>query len=605
MADTFTPGLRARRLANRARQVRANPALWIGAILLVVFGYLIAAPMLEIATGSARVQDGDARRAGADIGTWTAYYWHRLVASPLAETLLYTPLRNTLVISAVYSVIAMVMGVGLAFLMVKTDLPFKRAISVAILVPYIVPSWTVALAWTTLFGNDRVGIGAPGVVMSLTGWTTPDWLAYGPVPIIAVMAFNYYAFSYLLTVGALSTIDRGLEESAQLHGASERTIARRITLPLILPALGSAFVLTFAEGIGSFGPAAILGIPVRYDVLATSLYQSAAIGRFGEAYVLTLLLIVMAAVTIYANTLLIGRRRSFTTLTGKGGSARVIPLGRWRMPLLVLVLAFVGIAAVLPIVLLIWQSLQLRIGDYSLSNLSLAYWIGEVDGLRGILVDPRVQSAAWNSLRLGLMVAVLTALTGILVGYVVVNRRGTWLARGVEQLAFVPYVIPGIAFGAIYLTMFAQPIGPLPSLYGTLWILVLAASVNRLPFASRTGVSAMMQISPSLEEAATLHGAGLGTRMRRILLPLSKKGFLAGFVLSFISTIKDLSLVILLVTPSTNVLTALTFGYIELGRRQFADAISVVIVIIVLGATWGVQWATRTDPLQGFGDTRT
>ena len=126
-----------------------------------MFGYLIAAPMLEIATGSLRVQDGDARRTGADIGTWTGYYWDRLFASPLAETLLYTPLRNTLVISAVYSVIAMVMGVGLAFLMVKTDLPFKRAISVAILVPYIVPSWTVALAWTTLFGNDRVGIGAP------------------------------------------------------------------------------------------------------------------------------------------------------------------------------------------------------------------------------------------------------------------------------------------------------------------------------------------------------------------------------------------------------------------------------------------------------------
>lgn len=582
-----------------------TPALWIGTILLIISGWLILAPMAEITFGSFQVQEGDARRTGLSIGEWTAYYWERLFVGPLSSRLLYQPLVNTLYVSVIYTVIAMVMGVGLAFLLVKTDLPFKRFISVAILIPYIVPSWTVALSWTTLFGNDRVGIGAPGLVMSVTGWTTPDWLAYGPLPIIMVMAFNYYAFSYLLTVGALSTIDRGLEESAQLHGASDRTIARRITLPLIMPALGSAFVLTFAEGIGAFGPAAILGIPVRYDVLATSLYQSASVGRFGEAYVLTLLLIVMAAVTIYANALLIGRRKSFTTLTGKGGAQRVIALGRWRLPCLVLVLGFVGIAAFLPIGLLIWQSLQLRIGDFSLSNLTLAYWIGEVDGLRGILIEPRVQSAAWNSFRLGLIVAFLTAFLGILVGYVVVNRRGTWLARGVEQLAFVPYVIPGIAFGAIYLTMFAQPIGPLPSLYGTIWILVLAATVNRLPFASRTGVSAMMQVGPQLEEAATLHGANLWTRLRRILLPLSKKGFLAGFVLSFISTIKDLSLVILLVTPSTNVLTALTFGYIELGRRQFADAISVVIIVMVLGATWAVQWLTKTDPLKGFGDART
>lgn len=595
---------RGRLALNRFKQFFTTPHQWMGAFFLIVFGYLILIPVSQIVLSTLRIQEGDTRRAGGEVGEWTLYYWQRTLSGDLAQRIFYEPLANTLIVSAGYTALAMTIGVVLAWLLVKTDLPFKRFIGVSALIPYIVPSWTIALAWITMFGNDRVGIGAPGVLQSTLGITPPDWLAYGAVPIIVVLAINYFAFTFLLTASALATIDGRLEESAAMHGASGGHILRRITLPLILPALGSAFILTFAQGIGTFGAPAFLGIPVRFYVLSTQLYQSAGLGRFADAFALTLVLIVMAALAISMNSMLLGRRKQFTTMTGKGSTHRTVRLGRWRWPVGAAVLLFVSAAAFVPIGLLVWQSLQMNLGNFAVQNLTFAYWTGRVDGIDGILIDPRVQRAAWNSLRIGLAVAVSTALIGVMTGYVVSKARGTWLARVVEQMSFLPYVIPGIAFGAIYLTMFARPVGPLPALYGTIWIIILAAVVNRLPFASRTGISAMMQVGRSLEEAAEVHGANLFTRLWRILLPLTRRGFLAGFILSFVSTVKDLSLVVLLVTPQTMVLTVLTFGYVELGRRQFADAIGVVIVVIVLGCTWLAQWLTKTNPLSGFGGSQ-
>jgi len=592
---------RTTRVRNRLLQILKSPYHLLGGGFVLVLGYLILVPLVEIVIASLQVQDGDVRRTGSPVGTWTSYYWHRIFLGPLSERLFYEPLRNTAVISAGFTGLAMTLGTTLAWLLLKTDIRLRGFIGFAAIIPYILPSWTLALAWITFFGNTRVGVGAAGVFQSLTGVAPPDWLGYGPLPIIVVLGVNYMAYSFLLASAAFATIDSRLEEAAVLHGVPLGRILRSITLPIILPALGSAFILTFANGIGTFGVPAFLGIPVRYNVLATSIYQSAGLGRFGDAFALTLVLVGIAGAIIVLNNLLIGRRRQFTTMTGKGSTYRRISLGRWRTPITLLVAAFVAISAFVPITLLVWQSFQLRLGDYSLQNLTLAYWVGEVYGIKGILVSQRVRDAAGNTLVTGLAVGVVTAFVGMLIGYVVTKKRGTLLARAVEQISFIPFVIPGIALAAIYLTMFAQARGPIPSLYGTVWILMLAFIVARLPFASRSGISAMVQIGGSLEEAAEMHGAGFWTRFRRVLFPLAKRGFLTGFILSFVATVKDLSIVVLLATPDTMMLSALTFGYVDLGQRQFADAIGVVIVAIVLACTFFAQWLTKTNPLQGFG----
>lgn len=596
-----SPATMVRALANRLKQSFLTPQVLMGWLFVVVFSYLIIVPLIHILISSFQVQDGDVRRIGAEVGEWTIFYWTRSLTGRLGQRFFWEPLRNTLFVSFAYTALSMVIGVVMAWLLVKTNVYFRKFIGFVAIIPYILPSWTLALAWITFFGNDRVGIGAAGVLQNLVGLTPPDWLAYGPLPIIVVLAVNYSAYTFLLASAAFATIDNRLEEAALLHGTPQFQVIRLITLPIILPALGSAFILTFAKGLGTFGVPAFLGIPVRYTVLATSLYQSTSMGRFGDAFALTIILILLAAITIGINNKLLGRRKQYTTMTGKGSSFRRIDLGRYRLPISVGLTSFVAITAFVPIVLLVWQSFQLRLGGYSLSNLTTAYWNGEVYGIQGILVSPRVRAAAWNTISVGFSVAAFTAAIGVLIGYVVSKRRGTLLASAVEQISFIPYVVPGIAFAAIYLTMFAQPRGLIPALYGTVWIVMLAFTVNRLPFSSRSGISAMMQLGTSLEEAAELHGAKFGTRMARILFPLTKRGFLTGFILSFVSIVKDLSLVILLVTPQTMLLTPLTFGYVDLGQRQFADAIGVVIVIIVLGSTFLAQWLTKTNPLSGFG----
>jgi iron(III) transport system permease protein len=589
------------------RRINALKLLWhlphrsLSWLFIAVFGYLIVVPVVEIVVGSFQVRERDIRRIGAAVGEWTLFYWERAFASPFSQSIFYEPLKNTVVVASGFTLLSMAIGVSLAWLLVKTDMPFKKLISTATIVPFILPSWSLALAWIAVFRNDQIGVGAPGLIQGVFGYAPPDWMTYGPVPIILVLAINYAAFTYLITAASLTTVDAALEEAAEIKGATGFTRFRLITLPLILPGIGSAFILTLAAGLSTFGVPAFLGSPTNYQTLSTSLYAAAGAGRFGDAYVYIIVLISISLVAIYANARLLGSRRQYTTMTGKGAIRKTVPLGRWRWPITATVLTVLFLGAVVPIVMLAWQSLQFRLGDYSLSNLSLAYWTGRRGDLSGILVDPRILNAAWNSIRLSVSVGVLTAFVGVLVGYAITKGRGSRLARLLEQVSFLPYLIPGIAFGAIYLTMWAQPRGILPALYGTFALLVLAAFVNRLPFATRTGIAAMMQVGPALEEAAQVKGAGVVRRMRSILFPLVKGGLLAGFILSFVSTIKDLSLVVLLITPRTVVLPVVTMGFAELGYRQLADAISVLIIVIVLGGTWLAQWLTKTDPLTGFG----
>ena len=170
----------------------------------------------------------------------------------------------------------------------------------------------------------------------------------------------------------------------------------------------------------------------------------------------------------------------------------------------------------------------------------------------------------------------------MILGYAIVKGRGTRLSKIVEQLSFIPYVIPGIAFGAVYISMFTKPVGPIPPLYGTFALLVVVSVAKHIPYSSRSGVSAMLQVSKELEEAAAIAGASPWQRFKRIIFPLTSTGFVSGFLLTFITTMRELSLIILLVTPTTAVLASMTMRYIENGNEQQADAVIILLIILVL-----------------------
>jgi iron(III) transport system permease protein len=379
-------------------------------------------------------------------------------------------------------------------------------------------------------------------------------------------------------------------EAGEMAGASRARVAARIALPVVLPAVVSSALLAFAEGVSNFASPALLGLPVRYQTLSTRLYGSISTGQVERGYVLSLLLIVVAALILYVSTRVVGRRRSFATITGKGGRQRLLHLGRARGPVAAVAMSAVALTTVVPLLVRMLSSLVRRTNSLT-GGLTLHFWSGGSDptiaqGQSGVLRNPQIVEATVTTVMLGLAVAIVATVLGLAIGYTVVRLRGAApVTSSLSTLSFLPMLIPGLAFGAAYIAQFGRPIGPLPALYGTFAILVLAGAAYTLPFASQSGKSAVAQISRDLEESATVAGAGLLRRIGRITIPLASRAMLAGAVLVFVKMVRDLSLGVLLVTPATPLLSVVTYRYASEGFAQFANAITVIIAAISVGAT--------------------
>ena len=596
-------------LAFAYYKLRTRPEFFISGFFLVALSFLVLTPLVEIIRDALTYQSYDlAYRPAAEEGAFTTFHLERVFTGRLSKALFVKPMVNSLLIGAGVTVLGVIIGSLLAFVLVRTDIAFRPFFGSLAVVPYMMPSWVMALAWLVLFKNDRIG-GAEGMITYFFGVQPPDWISYGLVPIVICLALHYYAFAFLLMSGALMTVDSELEEAGAVAGMARWQRMIRITMPLLLPALGSAVVLTFIRSLGTFGTPALLGLPVRFFTLSTQIFNSLNARNSGDGFVLALVLVVMAAAFIYANTRILGVRKSFVTLTGKGFRQRPIALGAWRWPLTALVGLFIASIIFMPMILLLWESLVFTPGDYSFNNMTTYFWIGsggEIDlahGEAGLFINDRFLSALWNSVRLGFSAAGVNGLLGLFVGYCIVRTRGTTLSRSLESIAFAPYIFPSIALGAIYIGMFSTSYGPLPALYGTFFLLVLITVVKNLPFTSRTGIAAMHQIDKSLEEAARAQGIGWFRRMSKIIVPLSTSGIMAGMLLTFITAMRELSLIILLVTPSTQVLAGLIFGFNDQDQTQHAAAATLVLVLIVIAVNILVRRMFGAASLMGLRQT--
>ena len=580
---------KSRRLKNQIKAVVTNPYNLIVLIAIVLLTYLIVFPLLDMISTSFTLAQKDARLAGGTAGSFTLYYWQRLLGSALTKQMLLQPLLNSLLIGVCVSFFAILIGSVLAWLMVRTDLPFKPFFSLAVIIPYMIPSWCKSQAWLTMFKTERIG-GAPGFLMSL-GINVPDWLAYGPVAIITVLSLHYYAYAYLLVSAALNSINSELEEMGEIQGASKPLILRKITLPLVLPAMLSAVILTFSKAIGTFGTINYLGSPVSFRTLSSELYSNSKSQNTQTAFAMAILMICIASLSVFINQRLIGARKSYATIGGKGGRSTPIGLGGWKPIVTIILFIFFLVGIIMPVIILILESCMLKEGTYSLSNFTLYYWIGEGDpnimeGVSGIFKNETFMMSLVNSLKLTLVNGVFGTIFGQMLGYICAKGRGKLHGKLVEQLVFIPYLIPSVAFGGIYLSMFSKPqtlfgVTLIPALYGTFALLTLTSVVKHLPFASRAGTSNMLQISGELEEAATIEGAGFFKRFVKIVFPLSKGGFISGFMLIFVSIMKELDLIILIMTPKTSTLPYLAFQYQNQNCPQASNCVAIVMFSIV------------------------
>ena len=590
------------------RRIYLTPERVLSTLFIIILAFLVVVPLFLMVQETFVVHPLERFQIPeSKVGDYTLSHWYRFFISDSAYAFFYRPLINTLVISFGLSFLALVIGGSLAWLVVRTDIPFKNAISNWAIVPYILPSWTLALAWISLFKNDRLG-GEQGIFVALTGVETSDWFAYGLFPITVTLALHYFPFAFLLIGGALRNIDAQLEESAALLGATRFTIIRRIIVPLVLPSIMATFLLTFARGLGTFGTPAFLGGPVREFVLSTSLYANLIGQRPGLGYLAALVMIGIGMLVLYMDHKMVGARKSFVTVTGKGARANLIDLGKWRLWVTGLIIIFLFSVIVVPLLALAIDTVMLIPGVYSWENLTLHYWIGEASysiglgtGEAGILQNSQLLSALGNTFTLAFVVAAITGITGVLVGYAIVKRRGTFVSKCLDQMSFLPYLIPSIALGATLLAMFAVPRGPIPSLHGTFLLLVIVCSISSLPYAVKAGISAMRQIGNELEEAAVMVGATWWMRMWRILIPIQKSTYFAGMLLPFISVTRELSLVILLVTPTTQLATTISLMYTDRGWYPYTNGMVFLLTIIVVFCTVASRRLMGTSIAKGLG----
>ncbi|MBQ1340878.1 MAG: iron ABC transporter permease [Erysipelotrichaceae bacterium] len=591
---------------NRIKTFFSKPYNVLLVLFIVVLGFLVVIPLFSIIKDTFIVHSSEKSRVHQAVGTFTTYHWKRLFLSEFRKSLLIDPLRNSLYTSAWACVVSILIGGTFAWLVSRSDMRWKKLLTKLFIFPYIMPSWTLALAWKNFFKNIEI-TGSNGIFHSLTGISVPTWFAYGEFPITIVTGMHYAPFAYILIGGILHNMDANLEEAAVILKTKRLRMFLRITIPIVMPAVLSTIILVFSGAMASFATPQFLGLPVRYYVLTTELYASINGTNPGVGYILAMIMILISIIIMFVNQRLIGNRKSYATVTGKSANISIFHLGVWRTPISIVVFFVVMCMSVIPLITFALESLLTNTGVYDFNNLTLSFWIGRAHGIDswqsdpGILRNPEVFRTLMNSLKLSFMCSIGAGTLGFLAGYCIVRRRGSFISRLVEDLTFIPYLIPSMAFSAIYLSMFSSKHGIIPSLYGTFAILALIGTVKYLPMASRSGVNSMLQLSPEIEEAGIIMGVPWVKRMTRIIVPIEKTPIVSGYLLPFISAMRELSLFVILVTANNRILTTLLLFYDEKGYTQFSNAVNLLIIIVVLIINFTVEKLTGASIEKGVG----
>jgi iron(III) transport system permease protein len=312
------------------------------------------------------------------------------------------------------------------------------------------PSWTLAMAWLNFFKNQHVG--APGLFTAFTGIQTPDWFAYGFFPITVVLGLHYAPFAYILIGGILKNMDANMEEAAQILKAGRWRIIRKITIPIVLPAMLSTFLLVFSSAMSAFAVPAFLGTPVRFQVLTTQLFRTLNGMSPGYGFLIALVMIVIGAVILTVNQILVGKRKSFATVTGKSSNISLVNLKKNRTPLSILILVLLIAITVVPLITFAVESFMIPSGSLVIDNFTTLFWTGEgqpdvLSGEPGILRNKYIYIGLWNSFRLSVIVSLLAGTVGLLVGYAVVKKRGTFGANTLDRLSFFPILFSAWPLG--------------------------------------------------------------------------------------------------------------------------------------------------------------
>lgn len=583
-------------------------------IILIIFAILltltVVIPLVFLLYNTVLVHQGEARRLGVAVGSLTLNHWYSIFFQSkynYAVTTFYKPLGNSVGMALVACLISLIIGGGIAWLITRSDFPAKKFISTVFVFPYIMPSWSIAMFWENFFKNNVNLVGAQaqmGMLQSLTHIAVPGGMVYGFWPCAICLGIHYAPFAYILIGGILRNMDANLEEAATILKATRFKILRRITLPIVMPALLSTVLLVFASSVSSYTVPAFLGTKSGFMTLSLQMKSLINGSQYkGQGYVIATILMLFSILILMVNQFVTNSRRSFTTVTGKSSQVSLVKLGKVGKPIITIIVVFyAAFFAIIPLVSFALESFLEVSGDYS--TFTLYYWITSeqtnayITGSVGILRNKEIWKAFGNSLLISIICALIAGTFGILVGYGVAKKRGSRLANYVSNLAFLPYLIPAMSFATIYLIMSYTK--ALSFLNGSLLLLIVVGSIKFLPFASKSGTNAMLQLSNEIEEAAIIVGVPWWKRMVRVLFPIQKSSFISGYLLPFVSCMRELTLFVLL-TGSSTILTAVLQNYEKYDCVQISNGINLIIIVSVLVINLVVNKLTGASIDKGVG----
>lgn len=580
-------------------------------IILLIFGIILTfstfLPVIAIIEDTFAIHPGtiDAHLTQKTSG-YSVVNYTDLFTSKLAKTNLWRPMKNTLLLSVISCVVSILYGGIFAFLVTRTNLKFKKYLSSIFIFPYIMPQWTLAVVWQNVFNSNAVTGTANGLLASLFGINMPKWWCQGLFPSSLVLGLHYAPFAYILIGGIFRNMDANLEEAATILNTPKLKTMFKITLPMIKPAILSTILLVFGSAMGSYPVPHYLGL----TTLSTK-YVSLNSKYTGEASILAIIMMLFGVLILLVNQASLKSRKSYTTVTGKAGQVSKINLGKVGSVLIAVVLIIATFfSSIFPIISFAFETFLPNPGDYSFlytgntDNLTIKWWVTKENiteqgmyGQQGILYNPTIWGAFKGTVLVAVFAALIAGTIGTLIGYAVSKNRRNKFANYVNSVAFLPYLMPSIAVGAAFFILFSNE---RINLFNTYTLLIIVGTVKYIPFASRSSLNSMLQLSNEIEESAIIHGIPWVKRMTKIIIPIQKTSIISGYLLPFMTCLRELSLFMLLCTQGFIVATTLDY-FDEMGLYAFSSAINLILIVFILLSNLLLNVLTGASLDKGIG----
>jgi len=545
----------------------------VGFLTLLLI-WLIMVPVAIVIWGAFR--DGQPGQAGA----YTLSKFVEAYQGTLVQTI-----SNTLIFALGASLVCLSIGAFLAWVTERTNAPLRPIIYAISLFPLIAPGILMASAWVLVL-HPKIGI-VNVAASSLLGIEGPLFNGYSMAGMIWAQAIDQVSLPFLLMAAAFRCMDPSLEEASSVSGARMGTTMRRVTLPLLLPAVLAVFLLVFVRAIESFDVPAVLGVPAGIPVFATQVFLAVwdvpqdynVASAFGVGYLAVSLFLLY----LYHRATRMSER--YVTVTGKAFRPRRMQLGSWRWPVSLFTLLILTFGLGLPVFLFVWTSFTKFYQIPSLSQLSQF----SLDNYREILELPNTLQAIYNTLLVGVLSSLIIVLLAAIISWIVIRTRIAG-RKFLDFLSFSPIAVPGTVMGLAMLWLYL--VVPIP-IYATLWILIVAFVGKYITVAVRSTHASLQQISVELEEVSTVSGATWGRTFRSVVMPLMAPGLVVAFIYSLSLTFKVLSMPILLGNVDTKLMSVIIYNLYEDGQYPVLSAMGVILLVLVLSLSFAGAYVGR------------